>query len=164
MTRMSSLVRRAALAVTVLLATVAPARADLTVFAGLQSAPTIRPVTGISLGVGLLVVGWEVEIARVAERVDDRAPSISTGTGSVYVQNPIPISGMQIYGIAGAGVYRERQTAVLQETNVLVALGGGAKFALAGPLKLRLDYRFFKLRNAGSPTPQRLYAGLSLAF
>ena len=159
--------RRCSLAVFVLLLSAWPARADLTVFAGLQNQPSIRPSTGISLGVGLLVVGWEVEVARVSEDSDEGGPSLATGTGSVYVQNPIPINGMQFYGIAGAGLYRERVTRLAsdhQETNVHLAIGGGAKIALAGPLKLRLDYRIFKLRNAIATNPQRFYAGLALAF
>jgi hypothetical protein len=155
--------RRAVLVLVLLLAASSPARADLTVFAGLQSAPAIRPTTGIGLGFGLLVLGWEVEVARVSERLEDQAPSISSGTGSVYVQNPIPISGVQFYAIAGAGIYRERLDAY-QQTDVHVALGGGAKISLAGPLKLRLDYRIFKLRDARSSNPQRLSAGLTLAF
>jgi hypothetical protein len=155
---------RGLLAVFLLLGSALPARADLTIFAGLQSAPTLRPTTGISLGFGLLIVGWEVEIARTSERRDELAPSITTGTGSVYVQNPVPISGVQLYALAGAGLYRERLDVAYQQTDVHVALGGGAKIALAGPLKLRLDYRFFKLRGALEPNPQRLYAGLALAF
>lgn len=141
-----------------------PARADLTVFAGLQNAPAVRPSTGLALGFGLLLVGWEVEIARVAQDVDSLAPSIASGTASIYVQNPIPISGVQIYGIAGAGLYRERLAELYEQNDVHVALGGGAKIQLAGPLKLRLDYRFFKLRDSLSDNPQRISAGLTLSF
>lgn len=155
---------RALVGVLLLLGSALPARADLTVFAGLQSAPVLRPSTGLSLGFGLLIVGWEVEIARTSEQADDAAPSISTGTGSVYVQNPVPISGVQLYALAGAGLYRERLDVAYQQTDVHIALGGGAKIALAGPLKLRLDYRYFKLRRALAPDSQRLYAGLTLAF
>jgi opacity protein-like surface antigen len=161
---MPSTVRRALLAFVMLLGWSPAARADLTVFAGLQNAPALRPATGISLGFGLLLVGWEVEIARVSERLEDRAPSVSTGTASIYVQNPIPISGVQFYALAGAGLYRERLDVISQQTDVHIALGGGAKIGLAGPLKLRLDYRFFKLRDARSENTQRLYAGLALAF
>lgn len=164
MARMASLVRHATLAALLLLGSSAAARADLTVFAGLQNAPAVRPSTGIALGMGLLLVGWEVEVARVAERAEDLAPSLATGTGSMYVQNPIPVAGMQFYGIAGAGLYRERLSTLFQETNVLVTLGGGAKISLAGPLKLRVDYRVFKLRNGRWPSPQRMYVGLSLGF
>ncbi|WP_291989877.1 hypothetical protein [Luteitalea sp.] len=161
---MPSAARRALLVLLLLLGSSWPARADLTIFAGLQNAPAIRPTTGIGLGFGLLIVGWEVEIARTSERLEDLAPSIASGTGSVYVQNPVPINGVQFYAIAGAGLYRERLDVASQQTDVHVAVGGGAKISLAGPLKLRLDYRIFKLRDARSPNPQRLSAGLTLAF
>jgi opacity protein-like surface antigen len=155
--------RRTALAIAILLGASVPARADLTIFAGLQGSPSIRPTTGISLGFGVLLVGWEVEIARVTEELEDRAASIAAGTGSVYVQNPVPISGVQLYAIAGAGIYREH-LGTLEQTDVHLALGGGAKVKLAGPLKVRLDYRYFRLRDAMEPDAQRLYAGLTLGF
>lgn len=143
----------------------APARADLTVFAGLQNGPSLRPTMGISLGFGLLVVGWEVEVARVHADLDEQAPTLAIGTGSLYVQNPIPISGVQFYAIGGAGLYRERLTTVdYQQTDVHVAVGGGAKIELAGPLKVRIDYRIFKLRGARESNAQRIYGGLALAF
>ena len=155
--------RRTLLALAILLCAAVPARADLTVFAGLQGSPTIRASTGISLGFGVLLIGWEVEIARVSEEIEDAAPSIAAGTGSIYVQNPVPISGVQLYAIAGAGLYRER-LGIIEQTDVHLALGGGAKVKLAGPLKLRLDYRYFRLRDALEPDAQRLYAGLTLGF
>jgi hypothetical protein len=61
-------------------------------------------------------------------------------------------------------VYRERLL-TRQETHLTTNLGGGAKIRLAGPLRLRLDYRLFRLQ--GSPlhtTYQRFYAGANLAF
>jgi opacity protein-like surface antigen len=161
---MPSCARALLLAALILAAGAVPARADLTVFAGLQNAPAVRPSTGIGLGFGLLLVGWEVEIARVTQETENLAPSIASGTASVYVQNPIPISGVQVYAIAGAGLYRERLADVYEQNDVHVALGGGAKIQLIGPLKLRLDYRFFKLRDSRSENPQRVYAGLTLSF
>lgn len=162
---MLSVPRSIWLAALLLIAAAAPARADLTVFAGLQNAPAIRPTTGISVGFGLLIVGWEVEVARVSEDRDDAAPGLAIGTGSVYVQNPIPIGGVQFYAIGGAGLYRERLDALdYRQTDVHVAVGGGAKISLAGPLKVRLDYRIFKLRGAQESNAQRMYAGLALAF
>ena len=44
-------------------------------------------------------------------------------------------------------------------------LGGGAKIRLVGPLRVRLDYRVFKLQ--GSPlyeTYHRFYVGANLRF
>jgi len=80
------------------------------------------------------------------------------------LQTPIPIAGMQFYGTAGAGVYHETLNDV-SETNVGINIGGGVKVALAGPLRLRFDYRVFTLQ--GDPRhekPQRFYAGVNLKF
>ena len=44
-------------------------------------------------------------------------------------------------------------------------VGGGVKVNLAGPLRLRFDYRVFTLQ--GTPRhakPQRFYAGVNLKF
>ena len=85
--------------------------------------------------------------------------------GNGLVQTPIPIAGMQFYATAGGGVYRESFGETTSETHVGVNVGGGVKMTLAGPLRLRLDYRVFTLK--GSPVherPQRFYAGLNLKF
>ncbi|MCC7243449.1 MAG: hypothetical protein IT180_16105, partial [Acidobacteria bacterium] len=74
------------------------------------------------------------------------------------------VSGVQVYGTGGVGLYREALVAA-SETSTAVNLGGGAKIRLLGPLRLRLDYRVFRLQ--GSPlnqTYQRFYAGANLAF
>jgi opacity protein-like surface antigen len=157
-----------ALALAVFFAYPTPARADATVF--FSFTPTTEPRTGwgAALGGGFLIVGFEFEYARASEDSDAAAPSITTGTGSVYVQTPTP--GIQFYATIGAGVYRERLTdgrggELHQETSFTTSIGGGAKIGLAGPLRLRLDYRFFTL--AGDPisdNPHRFYAGANLGF
>ena len=79
-------------------------------------------------------------------------------------QTPFPIAGLQFYGTAGGGVFRE-SVGSFSETNVGINVGGGVKMSLAGPLRLRLDYRVYTLR--GTPLysrPQRFYAGLNLKF
>jgi hypothetical protein len=47
-----------------------------------------------------------------------------------------------------------------------INVGGGVKMNLAGPLRLRLDYRVFTLRGSDvrHSKPQRFYAGLNLKF
>jgi hypothetical protein len=80
------------------------------------------------------------------------------------VQTPFPIAGLQFYGTLGGGVFRET-LAESSETSFGTNIGGGVKMSLAGPLRLRLDYRVFALR--GSPrhsNPQRFYAGINLKF
>jgi hypothetical protein len=91
-------------------------------------------------------------------------PSLQTGSGNVLVQTPIEVGGIQLYGTVGGGVYRERLLS-RQETHFTSNLGGGVKVRLAGPLRLRLDYRLFRLQ--GSPlhsTYHRFYAGANLGF
>ncbi len=80
------------------------------------------------------------------------------------VQTPIPIARMQFYGTAGGGAFHETLN-TFSETNVGINVGGGIKVSLAGPLRLRLDYRIYTLQ--GSPLysrPQRFYAGVNLKF
>lgn len=113
---------------------------------------------------GLLVAGFEVEYASTNEDLDKAAPGLRTFMFNGLVQTPVPIGGLQFYGTAGGGVFRETLN-VESETNVGINVGGGVKISLAGPLRLRFDYRIFTLR--GSPLhsrPQRFYAGLNLKF
>ena len=75
-----------------------------------------------------------------------------------------PLEGMQFYGTAGGGVFHETLN-IDSETNFGINVGGGIKLSLAGPLRLRFDYRVFTLQ--GSPRyskAQRFYAGVNLKF
>lgn len=142
-----------------------PAAADATAFIGVHHTDAgNRPIVGFAGGVSLLVVGFEFEYMMVSEDATVGAPGLRSGTGNVYVQNPIPINGMQFYAITGAGLYREK-LADITETNFTTNVGGGVKITLAGPLKLRLDYRVLILN--GTPVhdkSQRFAAGVTLAF
>lgn len=151
--------------VTIVLALPARASADATAFLGINATPSNRPVTGLAGGIGLLVVGFEFEYAHTREDVDRLAPELRTYMFNGLVQTPIPIAGMQFYGTAGGGVYRETLNEVT-ETNVGINLGGGVKMKLLGPVRLRLDYRIFTLRGSEvrHARPQRFYAGLNLKF
>ena len=143
----------------------APARADLTGFVGFGTEPATRPMFGVAGGFSLIVIGFEFEYMKVSEDLTDGAPSLRTGTGAVYVQNPIPVAGMQFYGIAAGGIYHESFEDIRSNTNVTTNLGGGVKIKLVGPLRLRLDYRVqFLYGDALYTKPQRFYAGLNLAF
>jgi opacity protein-like surface antigen len=138
--------------------------ADITAFLGVNPTPTNRPVKGFAIGAGLLIVGFEFEYASTSEDQNELSPRLRTYMGNGLVQTPIPIAGMQFYATAGGGVYRETLFDD-SETNVGINVGGGVKMSLAGPLRLRLDYRVFTLQ--GSPRhskPQRFYAGLNLKF
>jgi opacity protein-like surface antigen len=151
-------------AAALVLVTSAPAFADATLFLGSTTTPANRPAKGVAFGVGLLVIGFEFEFADTSEAIEEPAPSLRTGMGNVLLQTPFPVAGMQFYLTTGAGLYRER-FGTQQETHAGFNTGGGAKISLLGPLRVRLDYRVFKLR--GEPlhsTVQRVYAGLNLAF
>jgi hypothetical protein len=140
------------------------ASADFTAFLGTNPTPVNRLTTGLSVGMGLVIVGFEFEYGHTRDDADDFVPGLRTFMFNGLLQTPVPIAGMQFYGTAGGGVYREYFEDV-SETNVGINVGGGVKVSLAGPLRLRFDYRVFTLQ--GSPRhskPQRFYAGLNLKF
>jgi opacity protein-like surface antigen len=144
----------------------APSRAwaDLTAFVGVNPTPSNRTAAGLAVGIGVLVVGVEFEYANSREDLDALAPSLQTGMVNLLVQTPVPLAGMQFYGTVGGGGYKE-QLGDRSETHFGTNLGGGVKITLAGPLRLRLDYRIFRLQ--GEPLesrPQRFYAGVNLTF
>jgi opacity protein-like surface antigen len=139
--------------------------ADVTAFLGVNPTPSNRVLTGVSGGVGLLIVAFEFEYANTREDLEQLAPALRTYMFNGLLQTPIPIAGMQFYGTAGGGVFRETLNDD-SETNVGINVGGGVKMNLAGPLRLRLDYRVFTLRGSDvrHSKPQRFYAGLNLKF
>jgi hypothetical protein len=153
-----------ALAATAALLTPVSASADVTAFLGANRTPTTRMVKGVAGGIGLLIVGFEFEYANTNEQPLKAGPRLQTFMFNGLLQTPFPVAGLQFYGTAGAGGFRET-LGILSETNGGINVGGGVKMSLAGPLRLRLDYRVFTLR--GTPLysrPQRFYAGLNLKF
>jgi len=152
------------LAVLMLATTAAPARADITAFLGLSPTPERHTVKGFSAGLSLVAVGFEFEFAHLGEDPVDALPGLKTYSANVFVQTPIEVKGTQFYATAGGTGYRENLDA-RQESHVGLNLGGGLKVRVLGPVRLRLDYRVFRLR--GEPlhsTYQRFYAGANLAF
>lgn len=156
--------RRTALALLAMLALAAPAYADATVFIGVTTTPANRAARGLALGAGLLIVGFEFEYSHTPDDPTALAPSLTIGSGNVLLQTPVPILGIQPYFTAGGGIYRETLD-THQDTSVAVNTGGGAKISLVGPLRLRIDYRVFKLGSGALYSPaHRVYAGLNLKF
>ena len=142
----------------------APARADITAFLGVSPTPHNHAVKGFAAGVGLLIVGFEFEYANLSEDSFERLPGLKTYSGNVLAQTPIEVLGTQFYATAGAGGYRET-LGLAEETHVGTNIGGGAKIKLLGPIRVRVDYRIFRLQ--GSPintTYQRFYVGANLKF
>jgi opacity protein-like surface antigen len=161
------------IAVALVLATASTASADLTAFLGRATTPEARTAQGIAIGTGLLIVGFEFEYGATDEALAATstaaadAPAIKTYMFNGLLQTPVPIARMQFYGTLGGGVYHETLSTDPGNdgTNFGTNVGGGAKISLAGPLRLRLDYRVFSLR--GTPrhsTVQRFYAGVNLKF
>ena len=152
------------------------AHADLTAFIGAQSNPSTRLTRGISAGSGFLIVGFEGEYAQAAgddlcasqSSEADCAPSVRTIMFNGLVQTPKGIvPKVQLYATVGGGYYRIRfESLDLQDTGFGTNIGGGVKIDLAGPLRLRLDYRVFRLGDefGEARTAQRFYAGVNLAF
>lgn len=143
-------------------ATPRTAYADITGFLGVSPTPSSRPVRGVAFGVNLIVVGFELEYANTAEDKLKGAPGLRTGMVNGLVQTPT--SKTQFYVTAGGGFFRETLDKD-SHTSFGTNIGGGMKLGVAGPLRLRLDYRVFTLR--GSPhykTPQRFYAGANISF
>ena len=152
-----------------------PARADFTAFVGAQTSPSTRLATGLSIGASFLVLGFEFEYAHVGgddtcpslSSLVDCAPTVRTGMANLLVQTPRGVvPKMQLYATVGGGFFRERFDALdIQETGAGTNVGGGAKIELAGPLRLRLDYRVFKFTgDSVYQKPQRFSVGLNLAF
>ena len=150
------------LAVSVLAAT--PASADITAFIGANTTPANRQVRGGALGFGLLIVGFELEYAFTPDAPPANAPSLKTGMGNVLLQSPTAFFGVQPYFTTGGGIYRE-ELGLQQDTGFGLNTGGGVKVTLIGPVRLRVDYRVFKLGSSALSSPaHRIYAGLNLKF
>jgi hypothetical protein len=161
MSRIPTIVVAAFLAI---LALPRPAAADVTAFLGFSPTPEARSTRGFAIGVNFLIVGVEFEYANTREKDDPTslAPGLMTSMFNGVISTPT--SGIQLYGTLGGGAYRER-FGDLSETNFGTNIGGGVKLTLAGPFRLRVDYRVFNLRGgAVHKTPQRFYAGLNLRF
>jgi hypothetical protein len=158
--------RLAAMAGLLCLTSAVPAFADVTAFIGANTTPANRQARGFSVGTGagLLIVGFEFEYAQTSDDPDAGAPSLKTGSTNVLLQTPVAIHGVQLYLTTGAGFYKE-VLGTHDELGLALNTGGGVKISLAGPLRLRVDYRVFKLEGSALYSPaHRVYAGLNLRF
>lgn len=159
------LIRRA-LPLALLLCTLAPraAFADITGFIGTTTTPANRVLRGFAVGAGLLIVAFEFEYADTTDDPTANAPSLRTGMGNVLLQTPFAVMGIQPYVTTGGGLYRE-QLGTHQDTSFALNTGAGVKISLVGPVRLRIDYRVFKLGSGALYSPvHRVYAGLNLKF
>ena len=85
---------------------------------------------------------------------------------NIVIQAPVDVRGMQFYGTGGAGFYHQDLGGLLSESNFATNMGGGLKMTLGGPLRLRVDYRLFRLSGAsfGDRWVSRFYVGANVAF
>ncbi len=169
-------VRTAGLTIALAFLTAAPSLADATVFIGGNVTPSTRVAEGAALGVSFAVLGLEVEYSDTSDDAASHAPALKTGMVNALVQTPFPLLGLQPYATAGGGVYREtlgahqdtsfRETlGAHQDTSFAWNIGGGVKLTLLGPLRLRADYRLFRLGSGALNSPaHRVYVGLNLGF
>ena len=156
----------------VLLLVHAKAFADDTLFLGATTSPVNRTTKGLSIGVGLLFVGFEFEYADTSDDPTTLTPSLKTGMGNILLQTPSSFFGIQPYFTAGGGVYHEdlpgttvTSTSLIDNTGFGMNTGGGVKIDLIGPIRLRVDYRVFSLKQNASTSPvHRVYAGINLKF
>jgi len=140
----------------------APAYADVTAFIGATTTPANRLVRGVAAGGGLLIIGFEFEYADTTDDLTAGAPSLKSGMGNVLLQTPAPIFGVEPYFTTGGGIYRER-LGDRADTGFGMNIGGGAKVTLLGPLRLRVDYRLFRLGSGALYSPShRIYVGLNI--
>ncbi len=138
--------------------------ADITGFIGVNTTPANRQTSGFAVGAGLLIVAFEFEYSGTAEDVSTGAPSLRVGMGSVLLQTPVALGGIQPYFETGGGIYREALGG-RSDTGFALGTGGGVKISLAGPLRLRVDYRIITLGGGALASPaHRIYAGLNLKF
>ena len=137
-----------------------PALADGTVFAGSHRSPSGGALGGVALGVSLPVGGIEFEYAE-ARTVDG---PLRSGMVNLLLRTPREAARLQLYASVGGGVYQE-SGAAFGGPGLAGSVGGGILVPLPGPFRVRIDYRVFGLRRSGrADRPQRIYAGVNLAF
>jgi hypothetical protein len=139
----------------------APASADGTFFFGYAPKPEGRLARGFALGATMAIIGFEFEYSNTEELEIPAAPGLKTYMFNVLLASP---TSVQVYFTAGGGLYNE-SLLDQSDTSFGTNFGGGVKFPLAGPLRLRVDYRVFAL--SGNPiekSSHRLYAGANVAF
>jgi hypothetical protein len=164
------LIRTAWLAALIVMVPVS-ARGDATVLLGLMSGDGPRPSVGAAFSYCPSVAGFEIEYLGTLGGETAGHSSAGGIFGSVIVQLPTS-SNVQFFAMGGFGVWGEtfadgKGTGELGAKNI----GGGVKIRIAGPLRLRLDYRLFVLgdsqdgdRGPSTKHPQRFSAGLHLVF
>jgi len=138
----------------------APASADITAFYGFSPTVDSRPAKGVAVGMSSMIFGAEFEYSKIDEDITGVAPGLSTYMGQGMLITPGRKA--QLYLTAGVGRYNEKFSGA-EVSGTATSFGAGIKWRLAGPLKIRADYRTFSL--SGTPVsdkPKRFYVGLNI--
>ncbi len=151
-------------AVATLLLWATPAFADATLFLGTNTTPANRLTRGAAVGMGFLIFSFEFEYTYTSGDEPSGAPELKMGNGNVLLQTPFEIHGFQPYVTGGVGFFSET-LGPHNDVGFGLNTGAGVKFALVGPLRVRVDYRVLKLDSGALYSPaHRLYAGINLKF
>jgi hypothetical protein len=118
-----------------------PPSVNVTFFAGLAATSGLHVAGGGAVGFRVRdsPISLELEYSQSSRESD---PGVATISFNFQFQKPLPRSRVQVYGTAGFGAYLLLDAG---EPNNAHNAGGGVKAPLAGPLKLRVDYRYFWL-------------------
>ena len=139
---------------------------SLTALAGVAIMFGTYPSTGFAVALKPHPGPVSVEFEYLRSRSDPVASGsgIATFAGNILVQPLQQRSRFQFYGTLGVGLYsvmRDYQGSTDSARNI----GGGAKVTLAGPWKLRMDYRAFLLAGTGGEQlAHRFYVGIAAGF
>ena len=106
----------------------------------LNTTPTNRTTKGFAVGAGLLIVGFEFEYSSTGEDVEHRRAVAEDRHGQRAAADArLPSSASSRTSQRAPASTAKRSGRA--RTRVRVGTGGGVKISLAGPLRLRVDYR-----------------------
>jgi opacity protein-like surface antigen len=139
-----------------------------TVFLGVTM-PASRPAFGFAFGKTPAPVGFEVEYAHPLSRPSPGQSVLSTVAITVLVKTPVRVGAATVYGAGGFGIAGESLDGGKGSLNTASNFGAGLTVPLAGPMALRLDWRFFHIGSSPDGAPshanvQRFSAGVSFGF
>ena len=142
---------------------------NITAFCGVAMAPGPHPAIGVAVGHKPHPgpVSLEFEYWRSWRDPIEGVPAIGTFAVNILTELSPRQSRFQFYGTFGAGLYALLHEDQVSEVTDARNIGGGAKVSLAGPLKLRMDYRAFfltKLDGKDLSNEHRFYVGIVAGF
>ena len=125
------------------------ASADITAFLGSDHDAVERAWSRASPSAsGLLIVGVRIRVRATPTRIwSRRRRDCGRSCSTVCCRRRSRSPGCSSTAPPAAACYRETLSTSSSETNFGINVGGGVKMSLAGPLRLRLDYRVFTLRG-----------------